>query len=474
MSGLLGLVRIEARRNIGLWTFIPLILIACWIARSILPGRIWLWPDTSHAIRVTLFILGPLAAGIAAWMAGRDRRRRIGDLLATMPYPVPARNLAVWSGTAIWIAGAYITTGAVLLGLTAWNATGGSPVPFLSIVVVGILGVVAHTAFGYLAGHYLPSRFVAPLIATLLFVAQAAPGYSSSALIRYLSPVIAYLDADVFYGIRQDVSLPQAVWLLGLAGTALALVALRGQRTWPVWSTLAVSVAVTGVGAGMLLTTQEHRSADRAVIPYQPVCQDGMITVCVHPAYRKMLPETADIINRLAQPLSGIPGVPTRAEQRAFLDSMPGKANLPEGTIAFELENPTRFEWGYQTLSRDIVRGLVVDPSSPVMVSYYVRLEQIMEGGSNGSSVQEISPPSPMNPAQEVIADWLLERVWDDLCQEVSPDVYQCFGWGHTLNPETKAVRDRLNALDPAARHAWFAEHYAALRAGDLTLADLP
>lgn len=455
MSGMLGLVRIEARRSAGFWLFIPLILIAGWLARDFLPIRVWLWPDSSYAIRATVIILGPLAAGIAAWMAGRDRRRKIDDLLATMPCPTPARNLATWSGIALWIVGAYMTTGVILLGLTAWYATGGSPLPFLSIISVGILAIVTNTALGYLSGYYLPSRFVAPLIAALLYVAHGAPGYSSSS-IKHLSPVLDFLDGDVFYGLRQDLSLPQAAWLLGLTGTALALVSLHRQRTWPVWTALAVAMIVASVSAGALLTTQPAANANRVLIPYQPVCVDGTITVCVHPAYRKMLPETADVINTLVQPLAGIPGVPTRAVQRSLADAQPGKSDLLDGTIVFELENLAKIESGYQTLSIDVARGLVADPS---VANYPASL------------------PWPwstfgMSPVQAVIAESLVEQVWGDPCQEVSPGVIQCLGV--TFSPETTAAREKFTELDPAARRAWFEEHYTALRTGELTLADLP
>ncbi len=473
MSGLLGLVRIETRRSIGFWTFIPLIVIAVWLARDFLPVRVWLWPDTSHAIRMMLIILGPLAAGIAAWMAGRDRRRKIGDLLATMPCPAPARNLVTWTGTALWIAGAYITAGAVLLGLTAWNATFGSPLPFLPIIAVGVLAVVTHTALGYVAGHYLPSRFVAPLVAALLYVGQAAPGYSSSS-IKHLSPIMDFLDGDVFYGMRQDLSLPQAAWLLGLTGIALALIALRDRRTWPVWTAIAAAMTLAAIGAGMLLTTQIAEGANRAVIPYQPVCQDGTITVCVHPAYQRMLPETADIINRMAQPLAGLSGVPTRAEQRTSTDARSGKSDQPAGTIAFHLETPSKFEWGYKPLSLVIARDLVADSNTPGMAAFNNVVSQIITSDPDTVDMDGIPQGAGMSSVQAFIAEWLLAQVWDDLCQEIPTGDFECWGWGATISSEGKAVRERFTALDPAVRRAWFEEHYTALRAGELTLADLP
>ena len=46
-------------------------------------------------------------------------------------------------------------------------------------------------------------------------------------------------------------------------------------------------------------------------------------------------------------------------------------------------------------------------------------------------------------------------------------------GPGRATGPVYAAAR-RLAALSPAARHAWLASHLAALRAGRLTLAQLP
>ena len=45
---------------------------------------------------------------------------------------------------------------------------------------------------------------------------------------------------------------------------------------------------------------------------------------------------------------------------------------------------------------------------------------------------------------------------------------------GTTYPPQIAAAARRFAALPAAARHAWLASHLAALRAGQLTLAQLP
>ena len=45
------------------------------------------------------------------------------------------------------------------------------------------------------------------------------------------------------------------------------------------------------------------------------------------------------------------------------------------------------------------------------------------------------------------------------------------WGW---MNPQVAAAANRFAALPPAARHAWLAAHLPALRAGQITPAQLP
>jgi hypothetical protein len=48
--------------------------------------------------------------------------------------------------------------------------------------------------------------------------------------IRYLSPV-QWGRAEVFYGVQQNLSLRQSLWLLSLTAAALAAVVYHGRRT---------------------------------------------------------------------------------------------------------------------------------------------------------------------------------------------------------------------------------------------------
>jgi len=57
----------------------------------------------------------------------------------------------------------------------------------------------------------------------------------------------------------------------------------------------------------------------------------------------------------------------------------------------------------------------------------------------------------------------------------VQPHQAKAYAWPGVLpTPQAHAAAERFAALPAAARHAWLATHLAALRAGHITLAQLP
>ena len=55
------------------------------------------------------------------------------------------------------------------------------------------------------------------------------------------------------------------------------------------------------------------------------------------------------------------------------------------------------------------------------------------------------------------------------------PQQLYAYGWPGALpTPQARAAAQRFAALPAATRHAWLAAHLAALRAGRITLAQLP
>ncbi len=473
-----SLLRIEARRNIGLWLWPLLVGLALFLAYADgLAWRVTFWVQASVLVRDGLLIVGPALGGAAAWMGGRERRRKIGDLLATTPRPAWARWSVTWAATAFWGALAYVLAGAYVLALAVRHTEWGGPVAWP--MLVGLVAVPAYGAVGYALGSLLPSRFTAPLVAIALLVLPVVVGWGSrsgtfgpatrlSALdaLHYLSPV-ATLDSSVWYGVRPNVGWPQALFLLGLTCLALGGLALRGERGRAAWSAFLTGGALVAVAVAILLDASPPSATllgvsrfsnvpspllaryDR-LIPYTPVCAGAPVPVCVHPAYRSYLASEAPVINRLIAPLVGIPGAPVRAEQ------------LPHGQIG--------------VIGR-VLTFLPDNGNNATDQYFFGNIAQALVG----YDVVGPLPPCPGDPtlracidAQNAIGIWLVHQAGLRL------DIVNA--GGTTLQPyfggvdwdATSAAASRFAALGWERQRAWLRAHYITLRHGGVPLKDLP
>lgn len=280
--------RLEIRRSVAVWLFPLMVAALALLAReSLSPVAVWIYPNTVSAIQPNLAWLSPLAGGLAAWAATRERRKGTEDLLSTTPCPAFVRDLASWASIAVWCCFAYAFASAVFLLLTYSNATWGSPV--LEPTLIGLAEIAAYSALGYAAGTRLPSRFTAPLVAIALFLLQVSLGAVRQFGINSLSPA-AGLELSVWHEEIPDLYAPQVLVFFGLLGIGLAATGLRRGRTPYFWGVLLVAAFVAVVGSVALLRASPPTAAQEraAAIPYSPVCRkDGeqRIRVCVHPAY---------------------------------------------------------------------------------------------------------------------------------------------------------------------------------------------
>lgn len=261
----------------------------------------------------------------------------------------------------------------------------------------------------------------------------------------------------MFFENRYPINVPQALWFLGLSAVVLMLVFLKRRRDWRTWSLMFVAVAVTAVGAAILLGTPADYGVLQArakPVSYDPVCVEKRVRVCVHPAYESLLPEAARIVNEVAAPLVGIPGDPKRAAQT------PVESGLRTArTLAFTLHDATTTS-GY--LAEEVAIVLVQDQGA---TARYSRREKQSSGSRNGDPCAGFDGYATQ--PQNVVASWLM------LQADIS---YRNSNVGATLDycPESKAAFKRFSELKPVERKAWLRENYADLRAGKLKLKDLP
>ncbi|MGH2531091.1 MAG: hypothetical protein ACRDJW_02180 [Thermomicrobiales bacterium] len=456
MSG--RLLWIEVRRNDLLLLFPVVVALYGFVAwESVLVHSVLFWAENSVWARNSIVLLGPFAGAVAAWMAGRERRRGLDDLIATTPRPALIRDLTIVAATSLLGIMAYVVIAVGILGRTATRASWDGP--YLSVLVPGLFTIVAMAAVGYPIGRTFPRRVTAILVGAGLIIAIALPITIWDSWPEFLSPLFE-ADASPWWGIQPEIALPQSIFLLGIAYLGLAgIAAVSGARrvALPV---LLVAIVTSAVGVGTIRGGGARAEGEREIIAYEPVCAGNPVTVCVHPAFEPVLDKLVDGANAMATPFIGLDSMPTRLVQRA--PNPDGRSGLFE----FEFDGPVSSGVGF-SIEEPVHGGAVFAAQE--------RIANILLGEPDALA----SPEEAVWQAHKVIVLGLLETAGYDLtCKnnapsyEVSTGLLGGSGFGYEGVPCDEF--ERFVALDPAARNEWLRQNYAALRAGEIGLEDLP
>lgn len=445
-----SMLRIELHRSAGLLAFPLLLAVAFAVGEAYAPIGLSVWLDTSVAIRSSVLLIGPLIGGLSAWVAIRNRRRGIQEMLSITPHPPLLRDLSTWAGTAFWGVAAYVFFAAVLLAPTYLNATWGTPPT--AYILVGLLAVVAASALGFAAGYFLQSRFTAPAVAVVIFMAQGTTADMQNYSLLSPTPT-PLLNLSVFEEVPK-VALSQSLLFAGLSGAALALIALKHRRyAFLGWLAL-VCFCIVGVVGTVFSVQASPRIYDGGdfggLIAFEPVCEQGRITVCVHPAYATSLPEAARNINELAEPLAGLPGQPTYALQDH--DSTYPKRYRRNSVLFYgDASGGEWSEYGAQNLAYELVAG------SGSAIGYGYGKALVCESDFGKAEY------SPGEETQGIVADWLTMRA-GVYSEEMPLAVCQ----------SSEKYVERFTALEPKERQTWLKKNFEDLIAGKLTPEDLP
>ena len=464
-SVVLSMLRIEARRSVALLAVPLLVLATWWLAiNDMMLSEVQLWPETSQITITMSFLLGPAAGGLSAWVATRNQRRGMEEMLSVTARPPFVRELVTWAGTMLWPLLTCMTIAGFYGFLTFRGATWGRPLPMP--LLLGLLYIVAYSAIGYAAGRWVSSRFTAPLVAVGLFYGSWSLLLPFSYFPGLFGPdpnAISYV--SVF---SEPVGLWvwRTLWILGLGGAALSAVALKIHRSPLRWTSFIACTLAALVSAVTLVSIASSDKLARAnglfegkPVSYEPVCEEGWITVCVHPAYQGLLPEIAGDINKVAEPLKGVPGVPSRMVQARNIGE-PEKRST---------ENATSFDADSWTWGRDsdglgsAAYALVADEESMTYQDFGPNQQRNEEDLERCGELQEGAYFDPAMEAQAVVVDWLTKEAGG---RSMEFPYYQC------SNTE-KLIKDFAD-LDPAKRQTWLKKNFANLRVGKTTLKDLP
>ncbi|MEE6260619.1 hypothetical protein [Plantactinospora sonchi] len=342
-----GPLRVELRRGTAPAAALTMFGVGVWVLAAHPEDWGGRWSGLASYLRVSTLVFCALMVAAGAWQAGRDRRRRMGEVLASTPRPAWQPLVAAW--LAVSLAG----TAGLLLAFACAAVLVGRVATYVGAdwwwtIVVGVLALWAATALGVLTGRTVTLRVAAPIAGLLTYVGLAIPGYLEGSGWGWLSP----LHDNLLAGLRlpEGLHLLQAAWFVALTGTLLALAA-RMRTAALVCGVLAVAVAVPlGTGPGRHRLPVEPGAAE-------PVCTTTGPEVCVARMNAFLLDEVALIAQPVLLRLTGIPGAPARAadEFTQPADAVPGRVVDPadeprwlrDGTLWLSLDGqPTAFGTG--------------------------------------------------------------------------------------------------------------------------------
>lgn len=500
------LLRTEIRHSAYVWTLPLLAILFVYDPFRTASGYPAVWTVRASVVPHMVPDFLPFAAGFSAWTGSREGRRGIGDMLAATARSPWTRQFFALAGTLLWVLASFLAAVAVLYARIAMAATWGGPP--LWPVVVSTVELTTICVIAFAAGALFPGRFTAPMAAVGLFVLclvgfkEAVTEHNGVAVagITVLSPDsgVPSSDAGVFYPVAPDVSVVQVMFMGGLVLAALGVLGLSSRAGGAGWfragrqgmpggarlrtaafGVLAVGAAAAVAGAVLASTATFvggnsvngvevpalHEAASGRPLPYTPVCESGPdgFQTCVHPAYRQYLSESEAALAPVIAETAGLPGAPARAVDVADR-AMPAYA--AQG--GYLTGNPPVFEFSCNyvlsgtgqsaaiirsVLQQDLVNAFLSGPPVKIKTGEGIQLTYDSTGA-----------------AQYVVTTALLEIVdWQPSAATQPVSVPP----GVSADSAQAAVK-RFVALPAATRHAWLSSHVAALRAGQVTLAEVP
>jgi hypothetical protein len=515
------ILRTEIRHSAFVWCLPLLVVLFIYDPYRTAAGYPALWPVRSTVVLNKFWPdMVIFAAGFSAWAGSREGRRNVGDLLATTARRAWARQLYSLAGTAFWVVAAFLAGVIALYVRTAQQATWGGPP--IAPVVVGVLGLVLVCTVAFTLGALFPGRFTAPIVAVALmiitlFAFRQAVGDNGggSGAIGVLSPDgdVPGNDWGMFYRASVGVPIASAAFMVGVLLAAVGVLGLSPRTGGVGWrgalSTVAAggarlrAIAVSAVAVGAALAVAAFALAETAnvsdatstlqipvidnalggsnPIPYTPVCSAagsfpaGGFQVCLHPAYRDDLPQVTAALAAAVTELAGLPGTPARATEVSQAALPPvvaegnGNGQVKDGVYEFTMNNapapgPGLEARGFRdAFQSDIVHAVIVGSIGKVVTS-------TLPGGGKTTVLQQNNGTTAQQAAEDGLLRALGSRPYPVGGPGNGPAAQQ---FQQQQNEVTKAAA-KFAALPAATRHAWLVANLPALKAGTITVAQLP
>jgi hypothetical protein len=324
------ILRIELRRSNARWMVLLLLPAAITFGQA---GRGLTVAALDH--RQVLLGALPLAMGVAAWHARRDRRSRMDELLSTTARPRWRRVLPAVTALAIGALAGYLAAVAVNVGLVV-AADGYLSVVALPIIAVGALVLLVGVSFGLALGRWLPFVLIPPLLVVYLAVTAFlgdTEAYTEGPEATFVAPGWMLLWGDLqalgtefdFAAVTAGTHLGQGLWAAVLAAAGLVVFATARLRT------LIIAVVLVVLGAVAAVAVLPERYADAFYLDPGAtalVCTADTPRVCVMRAHRAALADLRGPGREALAVLAGkLPDAPTSVVEMPYGDPPPPRAD---------------------------------------------------------------------------------------------------------------------------------------------------
>jgi hypothetical protein len=426
------------------------------------PTRWWFAMVVNY--RSFFAIVAPLALGAGAWIARRDRRGRVEELLASTPRPTWSRALPLAVALAIALAAGYV------VALAASGAAGVRPVDAylplgaLPVIGIGALSLVALGWLGLAIGRLLPSAFTPPLLTVLGFIALVVVPQSLAASAEtrpggyLLIPEMQNpLHIPVsFTTISARVNLLQVLWFTGLAATGVLAFAATSRRA----RVLALVPAV--LGAAVTVPLLPRLASDMYVLDRNaiaPVCTADEPRVCINRVDSDTLPGWVEPGRRALSILDAkLPPGPSRVE--VYLWAAPDSIALP-GSPACPVGLCPRAARSAETLVFEFAfrgyREVDLAAPAPAEAVWY-----LLAGAGAGMCANQFLEGSDVDgryfAARFAVAAWLMG-------EDLPPDFRLPIGDYNLIRRRASEILDALLALPADVQR----DRVLALRDAELT-----
>jgi hypothetical protein len=395
-----------------------------------------LWPEASRGVAYALVLLGPAAGALGSWAGGRDEQFGLHHLTAGGPRTPLTRHWTLLVAVSLPLMLGYLL-GAIpnLLHASRQATWGGPDIP---LMLVGLVAIPAYVALGYVVGRLGRRWLTAPLVALgiyfgqYLLIVKSGPAqllvpFPTGQLTPWLLP-------------PHEVAMSAVVWwtfvaVASIAALKVVVTTSRRGRSIAVGALTFAMAAATWAASGVMRheawAAEGHSTAE-------PVCDvSGLPTVCVHPAYRALLPETVELVRPVLAPLEGIPGSPLLVEQAPF-----GMNLLEAGRAPF---------------SYPVVDGVVTPgPNLAFEVASMALTGPCVLDIPVGYAAYDVET----YPAASAVATWLMRNAG------LEPPVF--------MVPKVDRAARRLAQLDDRTRRAWLDDNLRRLQSCAVELSDLP